>query len=113
MPSQSYLTYRVRGIPEGLSQTRVRELIQMAVGCADGLEFRIKSLAKDLTRADRMVATFTLQNPPSNLPQPSETAEQSYEVLLDSETEIELVIDTHFHSCTPLHCPDEEMWRFE
>lgn len=113
MPSQSYLTYRVRGIPDGLSQTSVKELIQKAVGWADGLEFRIKSLAKDLTRPDRMVATFTLQTPPTNLPEPSGAAEQSYEVLLDSETETELVVDTHFHGCTPLHCPDEENWRFE
>lgn len=75
MPSQSYLMYRVRGIPDGLSRTSVKELIQKAVGCADGLEFRVKSLAKDLTRADQMVATFTLQNPSPNLPEPTGVAE--------------------------------------
>ncbi|KAL1625639.1 hypothetical protein SLS56_007223 [Neofusicoccum ribis] len=115
MPQPAYITYRLQGIPKGSSKDDVETFVRKAVHCGNDLNFRVKSLANDLSEPDRMVATLLFRSIPELLSGSSGAEQWHLEVPLDKSGKAEVVLqfDTHFYGCTTLYCPSKEDWKMD
>lgn len=107
MPPADYKTFRMRGIPAGTTPEKLQTLVAEAVSCKDASAVRVRSLAVDASRPREMVATVTFESIPEKL------LDECGDWTIEAPRDITLVIDTHFHGCTTLHCPPADQWKSE
>lgn len=105
----SYTTYRLQGLPVGISKEDAQELIAHATSCGRPEEVTVNSLARDTAHTSSPVATVTFRNTPRKLSSINGSTEWSIGI----SDELQLVFDTHFDGCTTLHRPSDHDWRFD
>ncbi|KAL0256742.1 hypothetical protein SLS55_009139 [Diplodia seriata] len=95
----SYKTFRLRGIPGGSDEGRVKELVRNALECSDDVAIRVRSLADDpYPDDDEMMATLEFSEIPDMLKQSS----REVSAVVDG---YDLVFDSDFFDFTTLHTP--------
>lgn len=105
----SYTTYRLQGLPVGISKGGAQELIAHATSCGRPEEVTVNSLARDTTHTSSSVATVTY----CNTPRKRSNINGNTEWRIGVSDELQLVFDTHFDGCTTLHRPSDHDWKFE
>lgn len=105
----SYTTYRLQGLPVGISKEDAQELIARATSCGRPEEVTVNSLARDTTHTSSSVATVTFRNTPRKL----SSINGNTEWRIGVSDELQLVLDTHFDGCTTLHHPSDHDWKFD
>ncbi|KAL1613491.1 hypothetical protein SLS54_010556 [Diplodia seriata] len=97
---EAYKTFRLRGIPGGSDEARVKDLVRSALKCSDDVAIRVRSLADDpYPDEDEMMATLEFSKIPDKLKQSSREV---------SAVGSDLVFDSHFFDFTTLHTPAKE-----
>jgi hypothetical protein len=96
-------TYRVQGIPSGLTKDQSKQFLRLALGANS--ELRVHSLSPDPYSSYRSVATITLRQIPSSLQ--GDRDQWTMPVQINdpnsggSET-VSITVDTHFLGFTPV-----------
>lgn len=91
----------------------MRKLLQRALDLEDETAVQIRSLADSPYDESEAVATLTFSEIPPKLSTPLEPPKITFtsKNILPEASQLNLILDTHFHEFTVLHCPEVKLWN--